>query len=294
MTRPWETLASVDTRDGKLELLRRSERDFLITIRGRVLMTSAAHRSEDELAKLGCAGLRTQKRARVLLSGLGMGYTLRAALSELAGDALVWVSELNPVVVEWCRGPLGELTQDAARDRRVELAVEDVAARVAQVALDSKQPRFHAIVLDMYEGPAGRPKASDPLYGERAVLAYRTALVPEGKLAVWCEQASPGFERALHHAGFRYELVRTGHGGRVHYVYVATAPSEWRLRVDAQRAAERAAQGPRPAGPHRMRSGASKGGGGKSSGGGKSGGGGKGGGAGRSGGASKGPGRKRS
>ena len=102
MALPWETLASVSTADGALDLRRRGEKDFLITIGGRILMSSAAHRSEDALAKLACVGLRKKKRARVLVSGLGMGFTLRAALDELADDAEVTVAELNAVVVEWC------------------------------------------------------------------------------------------------------------------------------------------------------------------------------------------------
>src|SRR6478609_8071515 len=123
MALPWVTLASVPTAEGLLDLRRRGEKDFLITIGGRVLMTSAAHRSEDALAKLACAGLRAKRRARVLVSGLGMGFTLRAALDELADDAEVTVAELNAVVVDWCKGPLAPLTAAAARDPRVTVEI---------------------------------------------------------------------------------------------------------------------------------------------------------------------------
>lgn len=223
LARPWETLASVPTAEGPLDLRRRGEKDFLITINGRVLMTSAAHRSEDALARLACAGLRKRRRARVLVSGLGMGFTLRAALDELADDAEVTVAELNAVVVEWCKGPLAPLTAEAARDPRVTVDVVDVAVRIADVARDAHVPRFDAIVLDMYEGPQTRVRPNDPLYGPSAVLRVRKALAPNGVFAVWCEGGSAGFEQSLRAAGFRYQLERSGFGARIHYVYVARA-----------------------------------------------------------------------
>lgn len=223
MARPWETLASAPTAEGPLALLRRGEKDFLITINGRVLMTSAAHRSEDALAKLACAPLRAARDPRVLLSGLGMGFTLRAALDELPLGAAVTVAELNAVVVEWCQGPLAPLIKDAAKDQRVTIDIVDVALRIADVARDTKVPKFDAIVLDMYEGPQTRVRPTDPLYGPGAVLRTRHALAPGGVFAVWCEGASPGFEACLEAAGFRYRLERGGRGARIHYVYVARA-----------------------------------------------------------------------
>jgi spermidine synthase len=226
MTRPWETIASVHTAAGLLDLRRRGDKDFLITIRGRVLMSSAAHRSEDALAKLACAGLRQRPGVRVLVSGLGMGYTLRAALDELAPDAKVVVAELNEVVADWCEGPLGPLTGNAAMDPRVTIEIVDVAERIADVARDAKVPRFDAIVLDMYEGPHAQVRPSDPLYGPGAVLRTKKALGATGVFAVWCEAASPGFERSLRAAGFRYTLERAGKGARIHYVYLAYSEAQ--------------------------------------------------------------------
>lgn len=226
MTRPWETLATVVTRDGSLELRRRGEKDFLITIDGRILMSSATHRSEDALAKLACEPLREKSGARVLVSGLGMGYTLRAALDVLRDDAIVTVAELNPAVVEWCGGPLGELTQNAARDPRVKLEVADVSKLVAHVAKNPRMHRFDAIVLDMYQGPQHQVGPNDPLYGVYAVRRARDALTPTGTFAVWCEGPSMGFERALRGAGFRFTLEREGRGARTHHVYLAHATPE--------------------------------------------------------------------
>jgi spermidine synthase len=228
---PWETLASVPTAAGALALLRRGEKDFLITIDGRVLMSSAAHRSEDALAKLACAGLRKRPRARVLVSGLGMGFTLRAALDELADDAEVTVAELNAVVVDWCKGPLAPAIGDAARDPRVTVHVVDVAVRIADVARALDVPRFDAIVLDMYEGPQTRVRPSDPLYGPSAVLRVRQALAPDGVFAVWCEGPSAGFEQSLRAAGFQYRLQRPARGARVHYVYTASCSATKTVRA---------------------------------------------------------------
>lgn len=217
--RPWQTIERVDTTEGPLELRQRGERDFLITIDGRVLMTSAAHRSEDALAELACAALRGLPRPRVMVGGLGMGYTLRAALGHLPPGAAVTVVELNPQVVAWCRGPLAALTDDALGDRRVEVQVADVAHAIAAAPAGG----YDAIVLDLYEGPhhAVNPPA-DPLYGELALRRTREALRPGGILAVWSEEADRPFASRLQAAGFEVARHRSG-GGRVHVIYLARA-----------------------------------------------------------------------
>lgn len=220
MTRPWETLASEPTPDGTLALRRRGD-DYLIAIDGRVLMTSAAHRSEVALAQLGCAGLREAPAARVLVGGLGMAFTLRAALDELAPSAVVVVAELNPIVARWCAGPLAALTGGAASDPRVTIAIEDVAVSIRRARKAPIHERFDAILLDLYEGPQTVVRADDPAYGPAAIARAREALRREGALAVWCESASVGFERSLRAAGMTFEIHRAGRGGRVHVVYVA-------------------------------------------------------------------------
>ena len=117
MTRPWRTLATVPTDEGPLELRQRGDDEFLIVIAGRVLMTSAARRSEEALATLGCAAIARTGAPRVLIGGLGMAYTLRAALDALPATAKVVVAELNPVVADWCRGPMAALTRGAEARR---------------------------------------------------------------------------------------------------------------------------------------------------------------------------------
>jgi spermidine synthase len=217
MTRPWQTLDTVPTREGLLELRRRGDSEFLITIAGRVLMTSTARRSEEALARLACAELAGHTAPHVLIGGLGMGYTLRAALDALPARARVRVVELTPEVVSWCRGPLARLTAGAMLDARVEVEVGDVAH-----AIRAAQPgSWHAVVLDLYEGPhASTQRPDDPFYGARALSRAHAALAAGGVLAVWSEEPDAPFARRLGAAGFTTRVHRAGRGGRSHVVYV--------------------------------------------------------------------------
>lgn len=186
-------------------------------------MTSSAHRSEDALAKLGCAQLAGKKRARVLVSGLGMGFTLRAVLDALGEDAEVVVAELNPVVVDWCRDHLAPLIGDAVRDPRVTVKVIDVAVLLGREAARPSERPFDAIVLDMYEGPQAQVSPTDTLYSVTAMRRTHACLARNGTLAVWCEGRSLGFEGSLRAGGFDYRMERHGRGARIHNVYVARA-----------------------------------------------------------------------
>jgi spermidine synthase len=223
MTRPWQTIASVATAEGALELRRRGDEgkaaDWLIVVAGRVLMTSSARRSEEELARLAIAALpeASARKPRVLVGGLGMGFTLRAALDALPASARVTVAELNPDVVAWCRGPLAAATDAALSDPRVEVVVGDVARVIAGAGSGA----FDAIVLDLYEGPnAATQDASDPFYGQAALARSRAALVRGGVLAVWSEDPDAAFERRFAGAGFEVTTHRSGKGGRTHVVYL--------------------------------------------------------------------------
>ena len=223
MTRPWQTLDRFDSDEGELELRRRGAREFLITARGRVLMNSAASRSETALAESSCAELRGRPAPRVLIGGLGMGCTLRAALDALPAGATVIVAELHEAMVRWCRGPLAELTERAVDDPRVELRIGDVAREIGAAAAPSAT-RYDAVLLDLYEGPhpASQPR-SHPHYGAAALARAHAALRPGGILAIWSEDPDPRFERALRRARFAVRLERPGRGGRRHAVYLATA-----------------------------------------------------------------------
>jgi spermidine synthase len=220
MAQPWTTLASVPTSDGTLELRQRGERDFLITVNGLVLMNSSLHRSEVALGESACGHLRDKPGPRVLVGGLGMAFTLRAVLDCLPASAQVLVAELNPVVLEWCRGPIAFLTGCAASDPRVTVEI----ANVADVIMNSARgrQRFDAIVLDLYTGPHAKShKIEDPLYGAIAIEMTRAALNPGGVFAVWGENYDQGFEKRLSAAGFSVVSDRPGRGGLRHVVYLA-------------------------------------------------------------------------
>ena len=223
MAQPWTVLDSWPTPEGALELRQRGPKDFLILVGGRVLMSSTAFRSELAVADLACKPLAGKVRPRVLIGGLGMGYTLRAALDALPADAEVTVAELNPRVVQWCEGPLAALTDDALHDPRTRLHVGDVAALIAQ-----SHACWDAIVLDLYEGPHEASQTpDDPFWGKSALQKTQRALAPGGLFTVWAEDFDPPFVKRLGAHGFAVDVHHPGKGGRRHTVYVATpqAPS---------------------------------------------------------------------
>ena len=216
MAKPWRTVDTVATAEGALELRQRDAHDFLIVIGGRVLMTSTARRSEEELATLAAGAVPGRPRPSVLIVGLGMGYTLRAALDAFGPGARITVAELTPTVIDWCRGPLAALTADAASDPRVTIVVADVAKVIA-----AGPARYDAILLDLYEGPnASTQRKDDPFYGPRALQRSHTALRPDGVLAVWSEDPDAGFKRRFAASGFAVTTHRAGRGGRSHIVYL--------------------------------------------------------------------------
>lgn len=238
VTRAWTTLDAVDTPDGRLALRRRGDDDFLITLAGRVLMNSRTSRSEAALGELaaqasqaagssaagsseaGSSAEGSSEAPRILIGGLGMGCTLRAALDALPAQAEVVVSELNQVVVRWCDGALAPLTAHASGDARVCIEIGDVVDRIDAAA--RRRGEFHAIALDLYEGPhAGRGAERDPLFGRAALDTTRRALRAGGTFAVWTEHRDAGFERRLRTAGFGFEVRRPGRGGLRHAVYLA-------------------------------------------------------------------------
>ncbi|WP_432823514.1 spermidine synthase [Trichloromonas sp.] len=221
MAKPWKTIESIPTDEGVLELRQRDERDFLITVGGLVLMNSLANRSEVVLGQLGCKHLRSHPAPRVLVGGLGMGFTLKAVLDSLPETAQVVVAELNPVVLKWCQGPLAALTDNAVNDPRVSVEITDVADRVRRTAKESAVGRFDAIVFDLYKGPHYRTDSrNDPLYGSRAIDFAKEALNNKGVFAIWGENYDEGFVKRLRSAGFEVSSQRPGRGGLRHVVFV--------------------------------------------------------------------------
>ncbi len=221
MARPWQTIEQISTEEGLLELRKRGERDFLITVGGHVLMNSMVNRSEVALGQLACGHLKQSIRPLVLVGGLGMGFTLKAVLDILPATGRIVVAELNPVVLAWCRGPLAALTNHAVADERVNVEIADVAQLIRRYAKADMLEKFDAVILDLYTGPYVRShKRDDPLYGSIAIKTTRAALKPGGVFAVWGEDYDAGFAKRLAAAGFVSSRHRSGRGGSGHVVYL--------------------------------------------------------------------------
>lgn len=221
MAQPWRTIEAVGTADGLLELRQRGARDFLICINNRVLMNSSAHRSEQSLGRDACAAIAERPHPRVLIGGLGMGITLRSALDALPQTARIHVAEINPVIAQWCRGPLAALTNSALHDPRITVLFDDVAAVIGRAAKRGAE-RYEAIVIDLYVGPSkDTDELQDPFYGEKALQTTADALSSGGIFAVWGENPDAAFERRLAAAGFSVDRKRPGKGGLRHVVYLA-------------------------------------------------------------------------
>jgi spermidine synthase len=221
MPTPWTLIDRVDTPEGPLELRARGERDLMILHAGRVLMSSRIHRSELALATLGCAPIADRPAPRVLIGGLGLGFTLRAALDALPKKARVVVAELNATVVKWCEGPAAIVTKSAVRDPRVKVEIANVTRLIREAATGKTKP-FDAIILDLYEGPRdGRTAHRDPLYGNAITEQVHAALADRGVYAVWGEERCRSFESRLEAGDFEIRYERSRGGGPRHAVYVA-------------------------------------------------------------------------
>src|SRR4051794_33172141 len=187
---------------------------------GRSLMSSRMHGSEQALASLALRGVVTTAPS-VLIGGLGMGFTLRAALDALTAEATVVVAELVPAVVEWNRGPLAPLAGEPLRDARVTVQIGDVAD-----VLRAAHEGFDAVLPDVDNGrDAFTSAANARLYGDDGLATAREALKPGGVLAVWSAWEQRRFEQRLRYAGFavRVERVRARleKGGPRHTIFLA-------------------------------------------------------------------------
>jgi spermidine synthase len=180
-------------------------------------MNSFSRSSEEKLSQLAVDRLGDRPPQRVLIAGLGMGFTLRALLDRAPPSAQVTVAELNPVVVEWCRGPLGPATDDAILDKRVHVEIKDVAEVIAGAAPGS----FDLILLDLYEGPnAASQSADDPFYGPAALARTHRALAKGGVAGIWSEDADAAFAHRFGAAGFAVTKHSLKSGASRHVVYL--------------------------------------------------------------------------
>jgi spermidine synthase len=221
MAQHWHSLEIVETSDGPLELRQHGNDEFLILLSNRVLMNSRQNRSELAVAERPCRTLADHAAPRVLIGGLGMGCTLRAALDTLPKTAVVQVAELNPIIERWCRGPLADVSGQALDEPRVELEIADVSKVIARHAA-ADQVSFDAIILDLYEGPHAHTDVKrDPFFSRTALQRTQQALHPGGTFAVWSEAPDEAFEARIKKAGFKLTRTRPGKGGLRHAVYLA-------------------------------------------------------------------------
>jgi len=217
----WDLLGATAAPDGtEIRLLGRDD-EYVILANGRPLMSSRLHGSEEALATQGCAEARQLTCPRVLVGGLGMGFTLRAVLDVLPSAAVVTVVELLPAVIQWNRNSLAALAGYPLRDRRVRIEVADVG-----FTLRANRGRFDAILLDVDNGPAAfTVDVNTGLYDNDGVAAAYTALGPRGTLAIWSAWEDTKFEQRLRFHGFAVEVVRVRarlkKGGPWHTIFLA-------------------------------------------------------------------------
>jgi len=219
---PWQHLdtAKVPGDGGELKLMRRGT-EYSIMAGPIELMNSRLSGSEEAMATLAFERIGQRPKARVLIGGLGMGFTLRAALAAFGPDAKIVVAELVPAVAAWARGPLGELHGDSLDDPRVTLRLGDVGE-----VIGTEPAGYDAILLDVDNGPGGLSrKENDGLYSPAGLAAASRALRPGGVLEVWSSTRDNGFTARLKRAGYAVEEIgvraHKGRGAR-HVIWIAT------------------------------------------------------------------------
>lgn len=208
---PWIQLdrAAIPGDAGDLRLKRRGS-EFSIMLGATELMNSRLKGSEEALATMSIARIASVAKPTMLIGGLGMGFTLRAALGALPQDAQVTVAELVPEVVSWARGPMADIHNGSLDDPRVDIHIGDVGALIR-----SRNQHFDAILLDVDNGPDGLTRTSnDSLYDLAGLHAAKTALRPKGVLAVWSSAPDAAFTRRLRQVGFSAEEVNVRANGK--------------------------------------------------------------------------------
>lgn len=218
--KPYEKLGETHTPNGTILALYRHDGAYLIRADGVELMSTRRHLSEDRLAEVACDPLRDRERARVLIGGLGLGFTLRAALRQLRDDAEVVVAELVADVIAWNANPAYNLSAEAMQDPRVQVVHDDVVN-----VLRANPGGFDAIMLDTDNGPEGMLMSEDArLYAAQGIGLTVAALRPGGSIAYWSVGDDPRFVDALKRATLTVTTMRVrAHdtSGPMHTLYVA-------------------------------------------------------------------------
>lgn len=220
---PWKVLDTAPVPGGRKELrLKQRGKEFVIMLDKQELMSSGLSVTEQALATYGCESIKGRDKPRVLIGGLGMGFTLRAALKVLGDKAEIVVAELVPAVVKWARGPLADFVGGGLDDARVTVRETDVGELIR-----GKRAAYDAILLDVDNGPEGLTRtANDALYDTAGLAAAHKALRPGGVLAVWSSAPDAKFTARLKKAGFAVKefplRARGPQGGAKHFIWTAT------------------------------------------------------------------------
>ncbi|MBM4152332.1 MAG: hypothetical protein FJ220_02265 [Kiritimatiellaceae bacterium] len=218
---PWIVLdqVTVPGGGGEMKLYQRAH-EFTISVNKEELMNSRLHGSEEALAEMTCARLTDRRRPQLLIGGLGMGFTLSAALKHLGPGAQVVVAELVPAVIQWNRTVLADLAGRPLEDARVTVREGDVGR-----IMNEQAERYDAILLDVDNGPEGLTHdGNDRLYSSNGLLEAKAALKPGGILAVWSSSPNKPFTKRLRAADFSVEEVPVrarGDRGRWHTIWLA-------------------------------------------------------------------------
>jgi spermidine synthase len=220
---PWVLIDTVPLPDGRgnIRLIQRAD-EFSIMLGTIALMNSRLSGSEEAMAGLSWARIKDRPRAHMLIGGLGMGFTLRAALAELPETATITVAELMPAVVAWARGPMATIFGGCLDDPRVDVKVSDVRR-----VISSAKASYDAILLDVDNGPDGLTvETNDALYSMAGLSAAKAALRPGGVLAIWASAPDRAFTQRLQRAGFTVEEERVRANGKSrgsrHVIWLAT------------------------------------------------------------------------
>lgn len=211
---PWETIERAKSPDGsELTLVRRGD-EWVVRVAGKTLMSSRMHGSEDSLATEAIN--RVKNCQVVLVGGMGLGYTLRAALDRVGPKAKVVVCELLPELIEWNRKHVGFLAKNPLEDPRVQVRVQDVGE-----CIKGADSEFDAMLLDVDNGPSAVvDQVNHGLYTDKGIAACARALRPKGILAVWSAAPSPSYAKRLRSGQLEAEVIsaRAHSSGRGEHV----------------------------------------------------------------------------
>lgn len=216
-------LDTATTPDGKTMTFHERDGVYTIRIDAMELMSTRHHNSEEKIAELGCAHISAKKGARVLIGGLGFGFTLRRTLELLGKDAKVVVAEIMPSVIAWNRNPEFKLAADCIADGRTKILETDVAQLIA------KSPKaFDSIILDIDNGTSAfSTEMNKNLYREIGLELSKAALKPSGCLAIWSSHEDPPFAKLMTKVGFKVTIEKVqAHktGGNWHTLFIGRVP----------------------------------------------------------------------